>query len=211
MPADVRIATSEFVASASDVTGAPRVELPEICFVGRSNVGKSSALNALLGRRKLARVSRTPGRTRPLNFFTATFLADGARVPVSLCDLPGYGYAKASKAELARWRPMIERYLERRERLCGVVMLVDARHEPSPLDRDMVGWISGRRPLLVVATKSDKLSKHRLFGALRAIERGLGLPAESALALSSETGAGFDELRERLLEISRAPGDPTGT
>ncbi|MHB1845101.1 MAG: ribosome biogenesis GTP-binding protein YihA/YsxC [Deltaproteobacteria bacterium] len=209
----VKVADSEFVISAAEVAGAPVVTTPEICFVGRSNVGKSSALNALLGRRKLARVSNTPGRTRLLNFFRATFILHGRRIELSLCDLPGYGYAKAAKSEVAQWRPMIERYLKERERLAGVVVLLDSRHEPSALDHSLVGWLSALRPILIVATKADKVPKNRLHGVVRGIERQLALPAGTALALSSETGHGLGELRQRLMEIAggapdESPGAP---
>ncbi|MHB8419785.1 MAG: ribosome biogenesis GTP-binding protein YihA/YsxC [Myxococcales bacterium] len=202
-PIEVRVLDSAFVISAAQIQGAPPATLPEVCFAGRSNVGKSSAINALLGRRKLARVSNTPGRTRLLNFFTARLEVGGVRRALSLCDLPGYGYAKAPREEVARWRSMIEGYLAGRERLCGAVLLVDARHEPSELDRSLVGWLTAeRRPVRVAVTKCDKIGKNQIAAALRGIERALGQPARSAIAFSAASGAGRDELWNAILELA---------
>lgn len=199
----VRVLEASFLLSAQDLSGAPEDELPEFCFLGRSNVGKSSMINALLGRRKLARVSNTPGRTRLLNFFSASVEGDAGTRMVSICDLPGYGYAKVPKAEAARWQPMIERYLAGRPSLRGAVVLLDARREPTPTDRGLLAWLAEKgRPVLVVATKLDKLAKAHRFAALQAIDRGLGLRAGSAIGFSSELPIGRDDVWTALLSLA---------
>lgn len=199
----VRVLESAFVTSAAALAGAPPGILPEVCFAGRSNVGKSSAINALLGRRKLARVSHTPGRTRLLNFFTARLEVDGEARSLSLCDLPGYGYAKAPREEIARWRGMIEGYLGRRENLKAAVLLVDARHEPSPLDRALLDWMGAQgRPVLAVATKADKVAKNRLHGMVRTLEKQLGLSSGKAIAFSAEAGLGREDLWRAILALA---------
>jgi GTP-binding protein len=204
---EVRVLESDFVISAAVLAGAPPPEHPEICFLGRSNVGKSSAINSLLGRRKLARVSNTPGRTRLLNFFEARLDVDGTRERLSLCDLPGYGYAKAPREEVASWQKMIEDYLADRPKLCGAIVLVDARHEPSDLDRSLLEWLADKgRPSRVVATKTDKIGRNQLGASLATIEKQLKLPARSVLAYSSETGVGRDELWGVIVKLAHAGG-----
>jgi GTP-binding protein len=200
---EVRVLESDFVISAAVLAGAPPPQHPEICFLGRSNVGKSSAINSLLGRRKLARVSNTPGRTRLLNFFQARLEVEGTREWLSLCDLPGYGYAKAPREEIAGWQKMIEGYLASRPMLCGAIVLVDSRHEPSELDGSLLAWLADKgRSFRVVATKSDKIGRNELGASVRTIERALELPARSAIAYSSETGAGKDELWAAIVKLA---------
>lgn len=176
--------------------------LPEIAFVGKSNVGKSSLINALLGRSKLARTSSAPGKTRTVNFYEI----DGQLLFV---DLPGYGYAKVSKEEQARWGRVIESYLSKRETLRAVLLLVDIRHDPSADDRMMYDWLSYYRlPAVVVCTKSDKLSKGAAKASVMNIRKKLGAPAEQpVLAFSAETGAGRDELWRLILPEEAAPGE----
>ncbi len=187
-----RVLDSSFVQSAAALAGAPPPDLPEICFMGRSNVGKSSAINALLGRRKLARVSGAPGQTRLLNFFRVRVEAGGARRELSLCDLPGYGYSTAPREETARWKEMIEGYVAGRPSLASVVSLVDARHPPSELDGVMAGWLRQiGKPFFVVATKTDKLSRREVAPALARIARALELPG-AVLGFSARTGEGRD-------------------
>lgn len=171
----------------------PDVGLPEVAFVGRSNVGKSSALNALLGARKAARVSGRPGRTQAINLFR---IGDAA----CFADLPGYGYAKVPDAVQEAWKPMIEGYLGDRETLRLVVLLVDARLEAQPMDMALVeGLQAAGVPTLVVATKMDKLSKHQRKPALHKLRSGLGLSADMPLLpFSSKTGDGKDALWDRL-------------
>jgi GTP-binding protein len=196
----VKVIGSEFVISASELSGAPPTEEAEVAFLGRSNVGKSSMINALLRRRNLARVSNTPGRTRLLNFFDVQVETDaGRRRLLSICDLPGYGYAKAPREETARWKKMIERYLHERPNLRLAIALIDARSGPTDLDRELYSWLAPMgRPVILVVTKIDKLSKSQRLPALQAIGRALG-EVGPPLAFSSQTGEGWDEVWAALL------------
>jgi GTP-binding protein len=174
----------------------PVTGLPEVAFAGRSNVGKSSALNALLGRRKAARVSGTPGRTQRINLFRV------GRACV-FADLPGYGFARVPEAILAGWKPMIENYLGDRVALRLVVVLVDARREPQELDLDLVeGLVRAEIPCALVATKVDKLPKHQRKPILAALGAAYGLDGP-ALGFSSLTGEGRDELWDLIEEHCR--------
>lgn len=165
---------------------------PEVALVGRSNVGKSSFLCSLVGRKGLAKVSSTPGKTRMLNYF----LIDERWY---LVDLPGYGYAKVSKTEQERWGRTMEEYLSRREGLTVVIQLVDARHGPQASDLQMQGWLSDRAfKHLVVLTKSDKLSRSQLLRSHRQSAASMGLPLEDVLVWSSVTGDGRDAVLKRL-------------
>ena len=150
----MKVVTCEFLAGAADPRDFPPATLPEVAFLGRSNVGKSSLINALLGRRNLARTSSTPGRTRQVNFFRV----NGACLFV---DLPGYGFAKVAKAVREGWKGLAGAALDRRAPGRLAVLIVDARHPPSPLDREMREWLEHRGMRFVIAaTKSDKLSRN---------------------------------------------------
>jgi GTP-binding protein len=199
----VKVLSADFVLSASKVSEAPLDPIPEVAFLGRSNVGKSTMINALLGRRKLARVSRTPGRTRLLNFFCVRVAApDEAPLEFMLCDLPGYGYAKAAKEETRGFRQMIEGYLVGRAQLRGAVGLLDIRREPSELDFLLFDWLGRQgKKVLPVVTKADKLSRTRQGDAVRGIERALKLPASTATPFSAITGQGRDEVWGALLAL----------
>ncbi len=142
-----------YLGGAVAMEGYPQTQLPEIAMLGRSNVGKSSLINALANRKNLAHTSGTPGKTRLINFYKI----DNRFV---LVDLPGYGYAKVSKQERERWRTMIDLYLHERSYLCGLIQLIDMRHAPSELDLQMYRWLKQRGlPFTVVATKSDKVKR----------------------------------------------------
>jgi GTP-binding protein len=188
----VKILQAEFIRSCAGSEQFPTGSSPEIAVVGRSNVGKSSLINSLLQRKGLAKVSRTPGKTRAINLF-AVSTDDPQLARFVLADLPGYGYAKVSKGERARWAPLIEAYLRRREHVCTVVMLVESRvvgHQ----DGETVQWLRtiGYDPV-VVATKADKLKASERTAALRRLEEALGMTG-GLTAYSSVTGEG----RERL-------------
>lgn len=211
------VAQSEFIKTAADASGWPEENLPEFAFVGRSNVGKSSMLNALVARKKLARVSSTPGRTRHLQFFRVCLLANGVPVTVRLCDLPGYGYAKVPKQERAKWGGMIEGYLKGRDGLAAVVLIVDSRRPPTPEDLQAQEFLrKAGATVVVAATKIDKLAKNRRLAARTAIERHMGLAPGSALMFSSHLPLGLEDMWQHLLELAglwpvpERPGHPAG-
>ena len=182
----MKIVSAEFVKSAFDQTHWTNDGLPEIAFLGRSNVGKSSLLNSLLNRRGLARTSNTPGRTQSINFFLIN-------ESFYFVDLPGYGYAKVSKTMRADWGVMAEEYLAERRELALSIHLVDSRHSPTALDKSLHEWLLfHRKNHIVAATKADKLSNTNLKKSLREIEKDL--PESRIFAYSSPTGRGKDEL-----------------
>ena len=180
----MKILSAEFIKSAFDRLHWTTDGLPEIAFLGRSNVGKSSLINSLLQRKGLARTSNTPGRTQSINFFLIN-------ESFYFVDLPGYGYAKVSKTMRQDWGKMAEDYLASRSELRLFIQLVDARHKPTPLDRSLQEWLFfHQKPSLIVATKADKLSNNQLAKNIREIEETF--PATQIIAYSSETGKGRD-------------------
>jgi GTP-binding protein len=186
---------AQFLAAVGRPDGLPPPGPPEVAFAGRSNVGKSSAINALLGRKGLARTSKTPGRTQTINFYD---LAGVAR----LVDLPGYGYARVSKDLRSQWQALVGAYLQERPGLAGVVVIMDARHPFTPLDEQLVAWLGDTRKLLLLS-KSDKLS--------RAEQNALVKQHEGALLFSSVTRQGVEECRgllERWLQQAAAIKSP---
>jgi GTP-binding protein len=194
---------ARFVAEARDALALPPATLPEIAFAGRSNVGKSTLLNALAQRRHLARTSRTPGCTRGVIVFDLA-LRSGQKL--RLVDLPGYGFADRAKSERRSWGPLIEGYLRGRESLRGVMLLVDSRRGPEEEERDLVGFLSAAGvPHFMVATKVDKLTRAERGPALARIA---GLAGVRVLGVSGESGEGREEL-VRLM--SRLVGDDAPT
>jgi GTP-binding protein len=193
---------AQFLLSALSAAQFPRAEAPEIAFLGRSNVGKSSLLNALVGE-KAARVSNTPGRTRAINFFLVSE-GQGKR-RMMLADLPGYGYAKISKSISAGWPAFIEPYLAERETLALCICLVDGNVPPRPNDRQLLEWLRAvGRDFVVVATKIDRMSGNERTRSLAALKRALDV--EELLPVSAKTGYGMKELRARI-EKGREQGN----
>ena len=167
----------------------PENTLPEIAFAGKSNVGKSSLINALMNRKSYARISATPGKTQTINFYNIN-------EALYLVDLPGYGYAKAPKSEIDKWGMMIEDYLNKRQVLKGIVMLVDIRHEPGENDKIMYNWLKHYDyDIIVVATKMDKIKRSQIQKQLSVIKKGLNMaPEDTLIPFSGETKVGVEEL-----------------
>jgi GTP-binding protein len=191
---------SRFLASATDAAQFPVPSLPEIAFLGRSNVGKSSVINSLVGD-KVARTSSTPGRTRAINFFEIRWPGK-PRPELIFADLPGYGYAKISREISQEWPKFIEPYLNDRPTLGLCIVLIDANVPPQQSDRQLLDFLSASdREFLVVATKSDKLSNNQLNGALRTLTQEY--PAAPLLPFSAKTGAGRDDLWARIRQAAQ--------
>ncbi len=168
--------------------------LPEFAFIGKSNVGKSSLINSMTNRKKLARTSQNPGKTRTINFYNVENM-------MYLVDLPGYGYAKLSKSESEKWGQMIEEYLNKRAALKCIVLLVDMRHPLGKGDKQMLEWLKFYgHDMLIVATKADKLSRNELFRQKQLLKKETGVAEEKFIAFSSETKVGRDELWAKILE-----------
>ena len=183
--------TARYEASYGTISQLPKPTTPEVSFVGRSNVGKSSLLNRLLGRKQLARVSSVPGKTANINFFDV----DG----VKFVDLPGYGYAKVSHTEKQRWADLIGGYFEQERSFNLVISLVDIRHEAQKLDLQMVDFLTeAELPFVVALTKADKITRNKQSQAAAALRSSFGLAQEQIIITSSETGLGIDELRRRI-------------
>ena len=200
---------AKFVLSATDVAHFPAPVAPEVAFLGRSNVGKSSVMNSLVGE-KIARTSSTPGRTRTINFFEIR--RPGQPQPdFVFADLPGYGYAKVPREVMAEWPKFIEPYLLHREPLALCIALVDANVPPQPSDRNMIDWLRDNdRRFLVVATKADRLSGNRLQPALRKLRDELEI--EAAVPFSARTGAGRVDLWRHIRQAcarEESTGDTT--
>lgn len=206
----MKIRTVEFAGAVARAGGPAPTDLPEVAFSGRSNVGKSSLINRLLGRTRtpVARVSGTPGKTREVNFYRVDALADdeGAVIEFYLVDLPGYGYARVPAAVRGGWKPLIEEYLGRSEQLRGVVQLVDARHGPTADDLRMIEFLASIEvPTLVVPTKVDKLRASERTGQLGRIAARTEVDMEQIVPFSSRTGEGRDALLGALQILLTVP------
>lgn len=191
----MKIASAEFVVGAVGEKNSPTDGLPEIAFAGRSNVGKSSLINRLVQRRKLAKTSSTPGRTQQLNYYRVN-------ERIYLVDLPGYGYVRGGVDLRRALGKLTETYLGGRQALRAVVQLIDARHGPTALDLEMVSRLrDGGRPFLLVLTKADKLSRSKLDRQVAALEKGGDLADIDYLPFSAETGLGRDDLLRWIEEV----------
>jgi GTP-binding protein len=191
----MKITSAEFLKSVYPGDDYPPDRYPEVAFAGRSNVGKSSLINTLVNKKGLARTSSTPGKTQSINFYLVNH---------SLClvDLPGYGYARVPQQVRKRWSPLIENYCQTRKNLRGVVVIIDARTGPTPLDISLIQWLKGLSlPALIVMTKTDKLSKNKLTQALRQTAEAVAIKPEEICAFSAHTGAGKKELWQRVLQL----------
>lgn len=186
---------AEFIKSAVYIKDYPDTEgLPEVAFVGRSNVGKSSMINTLLGRKKLVKVGKTPGKTRLLNFFNV-------EERLVFVDLPGYGFAKVSKSEKKTWGETITRYLESRKELVAVVIILDVRRVPSDDDMEMLDMLDQHNiPCILALSKCDKLGGNQISKQMKIIQEVTGAPKEAMIKFSSHTGRGSDELWEAVEE-----------
>ena len=185
----MKITSVEFIKSAVWPTQYPPAIMPEIAFVGRSNVGKSSLINVLVGRKNLAKTSNTPGRTQLINFFKIND-------QISFVDLPGYGFAKVAQSVKKDWGDMIEAYLRERQSLCLVVLILDIRREPNNDDLSLRDWLANYRiPYLYVLTKADKLSNNQAIAQKRAIEKMLQVSSEQKpILFSAKTQKGKDDI-----------------
>jgi GTP-binding protein len=192
----MKVISAEFVKSAETPSQYPEGDKPEIAFVGRSNVGKSSLINCLLLRKKLAHISNTPGRTQLINFF----LINNRYLFV---DLPGYGYAKVPEAIKRKWGPMVESYLQLRRSLRLVVMILDIRRDPSGDDLSLMQWLNHYEiPVFYVLTKADKLSKSNRLSRQSIIGNSLGLPpGQTPLLFSAKSGEGAETLRREIQKM----------
>ncbi len=185
------IQKADHLASCADRADFPAPAAPEVALLGRSNVGKSSLLNRLVSRKQLARISATPGKTRLIHFYTVK-LASGE---LRLVDLPGYGWARVSRGERARWQRLVESYLEGRASLRLALLLQDLRRDPSDDETLLLDWLGEHGiPSAVALTKVDKLKPMRRKARVHALRGVLGLPAERIVATSARTGQGIDEL-----------------
>ena len=193
------IKSAEFVKSAVKPDHYPPAELPEIAFAGRSNVGKSSLINALLNRKNLVKVSATPGRTQLINFFDINGL-------FTFVDLPGYGYAKVPDKVKEQWGPMIETYLSTRSTLKGVVAILDIRRTPGPEESDLIRWLSQFEiPRIIALTKADKVKKLAQKSQQEMIARTLRLSRADCILFSAKTKQGKEELWEKIEKRLASP------
>ncbi|MCP4691193.1 MAG: YihA family ribosome biogenesis GTP-binding protein [Desulfobacterales bacterium] len=190
------VKSAEFITSAVKPPQYPEADRPEIAFAGRSNVGKSSLINTLLNRKRLVKTSSTPGRTQLINFFDING-------EVNFVDLPGYGYAKVPERVKKTWGPMIERYIETRETLRGVVMLMDIRRTPREEENTLVQWLARIQiPCIPILTKADKLSKTKRKKQLRAISEAIALPVEALILFSAKTRLGKEAVWKKVDELT---------
>jgi GTP-binding protein len=198
----MRIVESEFVKSAVKPDQYPASQYSDIAFAGKSNVGKSSLLNTLLGRKRIAKISSTPGKTRLINFFSVRFKTGEEEENgfVNFTDLPGYGYAKVSKKERDSWKKMLSKYFNYRHQLRAVIMLVDIRHKADAKDKMMIEMLrESNIDFITVATKSDKIPKNKILKTTKNLKAEFGI--SEMIAVSSLKKTGIDKLLQRINEL----------
>ena len=191
----MKITSAELIKSVYPTDDFPSGSYPEVAFAGRSNVGKSSLINTLVNRKGLARTSAAPGKTQSINFYL---------VNNSFClvDLPGYGYAKVPQEVRKQWSPLIEAYCRARENLRGVMVILDARLGPTPLDHSLIEWLKAlSQHTIFILTKSDKLSKNKIVQALHQTARALSIDSEQIVPFSSQTGEGKKRLWQEIFHL----------
>ena len=198
---EIKVIKSEYVTSAVSKATCPEELLPEIVFVGRSNVGKSSLINSLTNRKSLAKTSGTPGKTQTINFFKVTLKTpDDTRREIYFVDLPGYGYAKTSKTNRKLWAKFIDEYLSSRRDIKFVCQLIDMRHPPMESDlNSFTSLVEKNLPVLIIATKSDKLGKTERQKHLNVIKNALGVEADSIIPYSSLKNEGRSDLLDVII------------
>jgi GTP-binding protein len=197
----MKITNAELLKSVYPNDDFPSEHYPEMAFAGRSNVGKSSLINTLVNRKGLARTSSAPGKTQSINFYL---------INQSFClvDLPGYGYAKVPQQVRKRWSPLIEQYCRSRENLCGMVVIIDARVGPTPLDISLISWLTDLSlPTIFTMTKSDKLSKNKIALARRQTAQDITIDPELIVPFSSQTGEGKKRLWQEIMYLI-SPSEP---
>jgi GTP-binding protein len=198
----MKITKAEFVSSAAKINQCPATGLPEIALIGRSNVGKSSLINAFTNRRALAKTSSQPGKTRLINFYAINEL-------FCLVDLPGFGYAKVSHDERRTWELMVNEYFEKREALKGALVILDPRRDAGPVEENLFGWIRDRNlAYTVVFTKTDKLSKNQLAQRLAALKKEI--PLDSPVLFSAVSGDGKIQLGKKIHAMLESTGSDSG-
>ncbi len=189
----IKITKAEFLTSCPSLKQCPNISLPEIALIGRSNVGKSSFINNITNRKKLAHTSNTPGKTRLINLYN---LDD----KITIADLPGYGYAKVSKTELAKWSKVLEEYLLNRKQLKTVIQFIDIRHDVQKNDLQMREWLDYNKiPVITVATKADSISKNKLPQSLKRISEILN---SETIEFSAKTGLGKEKILKSIFEAA---------
>ena len=192
----MQIKQSKFLISVANSGKLPEYDAPEIAIAGKSNVGKSSLINFLVNNKKMAKTSSTPGRTRLLNYFE---INNGE---FNIVDLPGYGFAKAPKSEIAKWGEMIEGYFQKSDKLKNVFVLVDSRHEPSQDDIQLVSYfIYYQIPFTIIATKTDKLSRDQINKSKKLIADTFRIGTENLIMTSSEKKTGKEEILNRIEQV----------
>jgi len=191
-----RPGNAEYIKAGTAPEHYPDEDIPEVAFVGRSNVGKSTLINRLTARKSLARTSRTPGRTQLIQFFRVS-------PGIVFADFPGYGFAKVPKSIQRQWGPMITTYLKVRDSLCAVVLIVDIRRDPQKRELEILDWLDeNERNVLIVATKLDKIAPNKRIARIKALAAGLGVPKDSIFPFSALSGEGRAEIWDALLGVA---------